>query len=54
MRKIFAFFTVVGMSALLAGCGSHKPTPGEKLDDAINKTGDAVKDAGDKIKKETK
>lgn len=55
MRRICAFFAVVGMTALLAGCGSPKPkTPGEKLDDAINKTGDAVKDAGDKIKKEAK
>jgi len=55
MRKFCAFFAVVGISAMLAGCGAPKPnTPGEKLDDAINKTGDKVKEAGDKIKDTTK
>lgn len=54
MRKVCAFFAVVGMTALLAGCGSSKPTPGQQLDKAIDNTGDAVKDAGDKIKKEAK
>lgn len=55
MRKICAFFAVVGLTFAITGCGSKEPkTPGEKLDKAIEKTGDAVKDVGDQIKKEAK
>ncbi len=33
-----------------AGCGRPGDTPGEKLDKALDKTGEAVKDAGEAIK----
>lgn len=38
-------------AALAAGLCACNDSPGDKLDRAIDKTGDAIKDAGDAIKK---
>lgn len=51
MRKICAFFSVIGMIAVMSGCAESKPTPGQQLDKAIDKSGDAIKKAGDEVKK---
>lgn len=38
------------LAALLCGCDKNGDTPGQKLDKALDKTGDTLKDAGDAIK----
>jgi hypothetical protein len=49
-RSVFLVLTSAFLAAVLCGCDRSGDTAGEKLDHAIDKTGDAVKDAGDAIK----
>lgn len=45
------FFVALGALVMTgAGCDKSGDTPGESLDRALDKTGDAVKDAGEAIK----
>lgn len=51
VKKTALLLVASALPALgLAGCERSGRTPGENLDRALDKTGDAVKDAGEAIK----
>jgi hypothetical protein len=47
-KSILALLALAVLAAGLPACGDG--TPGQKLDNALDKAGDKVKDAGDAIK----
>lgn len=50
-RKIvLVALTSAFLAGGLCGCEKKPETPGEKLDDALNKAGDALEDAGKSLK----
>ena len=49
-KTVLSIVTSAFLVGGLGACDKTGETPGEKLDRALDKTGDAVKDAGDAIK----
>ena len=49
-KTVLSVVTAAFLAGGLGACGKSGDTPGERLDDALAKTGDAVKDAGEAIK----
>ena len=49
-RSVSLVLTSAFFAALLCACDKSGDTAGQKLDKALDKTGDAVKDAGEAIK----
>lgn len=49
-RKFVLVLASAGLASGLFACGRGGATPGQKLDRALDRTGDAVKEAGEAIK----
>lgn len=49
-KPTLAVLAALALAVALGGCNRGGTTAGEKLDNALEKTGEAVKDAGEAIK----